>query len=76
VIAVVPRLVVSLAERGVHPLGENVWLNAAITLPDGAPQIFENVFTSEPVTVERSALSLARAFGSFPVALLTGGRNK
>ncbi|MHB0969917.1 MAG: malto-oligosyltrehalose synthase [Thermoanaerobaculia bacterium] len=76
VVAVVPRLVVSLAERGVHPLGENVWLNAAITLPDGAPQIFENAFTSEPVTVERSALSLARVFGSFPVAILTGGRNK
>jgi len=71
-IVVVPRLVAELV-GGVErpPLGEEVWGNTALTLPnDCAGRAFRNLFTGETVTVEQASIPLAGVLAKFPVALL------
>ncbi len=70
VIAVAPRLTTRLTEAGRWPLGEAVWGDAALTLPDDAPRRFTDVLTGEPVTVTGGRLRLADALATLPVALL------
>lgn len=81
-LAAAPRLAARLAMRRASPcaelpltapLDEGVWGDTALTLPDGAPRAWRNVFTGEEVQAEGGeALPLAAIFRSFPVALLEG----
>lgn len=74
----VPRLVASLCAAEEPPLGEDVWGDTAIMLPQDAPRSWRNAFTGETVKVSRSSgvqsLHLRDVLLSFPVALLSGGR--
>jgi (1->4)-alpha-D-glucan 1-alpha-D-glucosylmutase len=73
---VVPRLVATLMEREQRPpLGNRVWGDSAILLPNGAEgRGYRNVFTGEEVAPVRVgsgwALPVAKLLGNFPVALL------
>ena len=70
VIAAVPRFTARLA--GSAPLGETVWGESTIELPDGSATRWINVFTGEELDAggEKKPLRLGDVFRSFPVALL------
>ncbi len=72
VIAAVPRLTACLAPFRKRLLQPDIWGNASLELPVGAPQQWRNVITGEEVSLTGHALRLAEAFASFPVALLVG----
>jgi maltooligosyltrehalose synthase len=70
VIAVVPRRPSALVEVGAAPLGDAVWNESALALPEAAPTTFTNALTGEVVTAENGGLPLAHALATLPVALL------
>jgi (1->4)-alpha-D-glucan 1-alpha-D-glucosylmutase len=70
VIVVVPRLPVGLAPVGSPPLGQAVWGETAIGVPDGAPTQLANALTGELVPARAGTLALADALATLPVALL------
>jgi (1->4)-alpha-D-glucan 1-alpha-D-glucosylmutase len=70
VIAVAPRLFAGLMQEGdLAPIGEKIWGDASIVLPDGLQGEPENVLTGEKHSA-RGRLPLAKLLGRFPVALL------
>jgi (1->4)-alpha-D-glucan 1-alpha-D-glucosylmutase len=73
-LAVVPRLLTKLVGAGDLPLGEPVWGDDWLVLPDGAGREWHNVLTGETINVSGAArgLPLSRVLSLFPVALLTG----
>jgi (1->4)-alpha-D-glucan 1-alpha-D-glucosylmutase len=75
VIAVAARFIASLApEPEQSPLGEQVWLDTFLVLPEGTGVRFRNILNNvELDAVEREGhwgIPLARLFASAPVALL------
>jgi (1->4)-alpha-D-glucan 1-alpha-D-glucosylmutase len=76
VLVVVPRLLTRLTQSPDDPpLGEQVWRDSLLLLPDlSAGQTYDNMFTGEAVAaVEqdgKTGLPLRRVFSTFPVALL------
>lgn len=73
-IACVPRLSVRLrTEDSPWPLDEPVWGKTRLSLPDGAPQAWTNLFTGETVTTPDGTLMAADALRAFPVAVLVAG---
>jgi (1->4)-alpha-D-glucan 1-alpha-D-glucosylmutase len=69
-LVVVPLLLAQLIKEGVLPLGQEVWQDTAVILPEGAPSEWQQVFGQETVTGSGS-LQVATIFKNFPVALLT-----
>jgi (1->4)-alpha-D-glucan 1-alpha-D-glucosylmutase len=76
VLAVVPRLCAHLAPPGHPPLGPSVWGLETLSLPPGAPRVWEDVFTRAALHASPGpsdpALPLAEVFQHLPVALLSG----
>ncbi|GHA79696.1 malto-oligosyltrehalose synthase [Pontibacter akesuensis] len=70
VLVAVPLLLVSLVSSHELPLGEEVWGDTSIQLPDFAPQVWQPVLGKGEVNATDS-LSAAAIFKTFPVALLT-----
>ncbi len=76
VLVIVPRLVTAVLNFTPEaPVGEKVWGNAGIVLPDEIPgDTFKNILTGEKVEAvhrsEKRELSLAGVFSCFPVAML------
>jgi (1->4)-alpha-D-glucan 1-alpha-D-glucosylmutase len=75
VVTAVPRLVAALLpEADDAPLGERIWADTSVELPQGSPTTFRNVLTGTCVRARqegsRSLLSAAEIFSHFPVALL------
>jgi (1->4)-alpha-D-glucan 1-alpha-D-glucosylmutase len=72
----VPRLAASLATEGEPPVGEAVWGESALALPDGAPTRWRNVFTGERLETAAAGrtvtLPLRSALAELPVCLLLG----
>ncbi|HTK94640.1 MAG TPA: malto-oligosyltrehalose synthase [Terriglobales bacterium] len=69
----VPRFPYTLLRGEMRPALGDVWGNAEIALPPGAPAEFENVFTGEIVRQTPARSLLCReVFAHFPVALLRG----
>jgi (1->4)-alpha-D-glucan 1-alpha-D-glucosylmutase len=68
----VPRLLTKLVSVNQLPVGQDVWGNEHITLPEGAPGHWRNIFTGERVTLTSpaGALPVSQVIGIFPVALL------
>lgn len=74
VIVAVPRPVATLApDPDVPPLGETVWDDTDLAVPDGTA-CYRQVFTDQPVPVERRDgrpfVRAADAFTDFPIAVL------
>lgn len=67
-VAVAPRLPASLTERGRFPVGEAVWGNTRVALPEDVH--WRDVFTASGVSSSR----LADILAALPTALLTGRR--
>jgi (1->4)-alpha-D-glucan 1-alpha-D-glucosylmutase len=70
VFVAVPRHIACLAPARKRLLHPNLWGNAVLKLPAGAPQRWRNVFTGEELAVIGDEVRLADAFASFPAALL------
>jgi (1->4)-alpha-D-glucan 1-alpha-D-glucosylmutase len=71
-LVVIPRLLTKLIPVETLPLGQQVWGDDFLILPEDAPQHWLNVLTNETIEFTRVAktLPLSRVFGMFPVALL------
>ena len=71
-VVVVPRLLARLVPQGHAPLGEEVWRDTAVLLPELSGTLV-NVFTGEELTAVGTPgrLPLGSVFQHFPVALLT-----
>ncbi|MGD9819249.1 MAG: malto-oligosyltrehalose synthase [Desulfomonilaceae bacterium] len=74
-IAIAPRLLIPMVKEGNFPLGEQVWQDTVITMPDWAPLEWRNVVTSEPLS-NRGVMHVGDILQNFPVALLIGDTNK
>jgi (1->4)-alpha-D-glucan 1-alpha-D-glucosylmutase len=76
----VPRFLIALVAEGEDPLGERVWTDTEIELPDGAPTRWRDALTGEKLTLRggrppysaAGALPAAAAFRLLPAALLLG----
>jgi len=73
-VTIVPRFLFSLVDPGQMPLGETIWSDTEIELPDIGSSKWYNVFTGEEINSERS-INIATILNRFPVALLTGEKN-
>ena len=71
-IVAVPRLAYTLMGGKPVPPLEHVWEDAAMKLPEGAPEQFENIFTGQRVTAKDGLLLCREVFKTFPVAVLNG----
>lgn len=73
-IAAAPRFTAPFSVNGRPPLGEEVWADAALVLPPGAPETWGHVVTGERLVATRSGksrvLALREVFATFPAALL------
>ncbi len=71
-LVVTPRLFTKLVRSGVTPVGQEVWGEDLLLLPDSAPKSWLNIFTSEKLKVSGTikGLKLSDILCRFPVALL------
>jgi maltooligosyltrehalose synthase len=67
---VAPRFVSSVVPEGVWPIGE-VWADARVVLPKGAPKSFDDAITGMHIDAAK-AIPVSEALKRFPVALLVG----
>ncbi|MBU1862321.1 MAG: malto-oligosyltrehalose synthase [Candidatus Omnitrophica bacterium] len=69
-IIVIPRFLSKIVKEGEFPLGEFVWKNTRIVLPENMPGTMIDVVTSQKVET-RNTISIGNALKYFPVSLLT-----
>jgi (1->4)-alpha-D-glucan 1-alpha-D-glucosylmutase len=73
-IAVVPRFLTTLLEPGEYPLGERVWADTQLQLPQGSPSTWQNAITDQTI-YGSGEIAIAQILQHFPVALLVSQRN-
>jgi (1->4)-alpha-D-glucan 1-alpha-D-glucosylmutase len=71
-LVVIPRLLTKLVRVGAIPVGQDVWGEDLLLLPDSMAEHWLNVFTGEKLKVSgsKNGLNLSDILYSFPVALL------
>jgi len=70
-ITMVPRFLTSLADHPRLPLGEDVWRDTAVELPENAPDTWHNPLAGQGIHAEGS-VAAAEVFRHFPAAILVG----
>lgn len=70
VIAIAPRFYTELAGEKQFPLGEEVWRDTSIRLPEGAPQEWTNAITGVKINA-KVKLPVGVVLSDFPVSMLT-----
>jgi maltooligosyltrehalose synthase len=68
VIAIAPRLCVSLVPAGTLPVG-GVWRDTTLELPEGAPRSWIDALTGARVDSHERRLDLAVCLAALPMAL-------
>jgi (1->4)-alpha-D-glucan 1-alpha-D-glucosylmutase len=68
-ISIAPRFLTSLIEPGTLPLGESVWEDTRIELPQGMPKSWTDAISLQAFS-EDGIVSVGKALQHFPVALL------
>jgi len=68
-VTIVPRFLTPVIKEGEDPLGQEVWDDTCIHLPEGVSHQWKNVITSQWVNSE-GKLTIGEALKHFPVALL------
>ncbi|SFG13533.1 malto-oligosyltrehalose synthase [Pontibacter chinhatensis] len=68
----VPLLLVSLVGSHEQPLGQEVWQDTSIILPDNAPKVWQQALGNGTLNAT-NALPVADVLKTFPVALLSAG---
>jgi (1->4)-alpha-D-glucan 1-alpha-D-glucosylmutase len=70
VVAVAPRFLTALIKENELPLGEKVWKDTSVQLPEKLPGNWINIVTKERLKAESNLLSIGQTLDSFPGALL------
>ena len=68
-VAIAPRFLTSIVSENELPVGQNVWSDTIVEMPEGAPRAWRNVFTDE-VIKDQGRISVAEALRRFPLGLL------
>lgn len=68
-IAIVPRFLTSLVQPDNFPVGEEVWADTRIEIPQGLQANWQDVFTAQTIS-ESDGISIGQALQYFSVALL------
>lgn len=69
VITIAPRLLANLVAEGEYPLGQTIWSDTHLIMPDGTPPNWINAITGEELRAGRKLL-IGEVFTSFPLALI------
>jgi (1->4)-alpha-D-glucan 1-alpha-D-glucosylmutase len=71
-LVIIPRLLTRLVHVGVMPVGQDVWGEDLLLLPDSVPELWLNAHTGEKFKVSgtKRSLRLSDVLGIFPMALL------
>jgi len=69
-VTIVPRFLTALIEKGEYPLGQKVWDDTHILLPEAIGRRWRNMITNQYVDSE-DKLIIGEVLEHFPVALLT-----
>ena len=69
VIAIAPRFLTSLIAPDENPLGEKVWADTQLQLPQGFSSSWQDIFTGQTLT-GNGTIAIAQVLQHFPVALL------
>jgi (1->4)-alpha-D-glucan 1-alpha-D-glucosylmutase len=73
VLVIVPRLVAGLvADANVAPVGERVWGDTRVIVPDGPARCYRHTLTGSCVPVTNGAVRMADVFNQAPIAFLAG----
>lgn len=70
-IAIVPRFFASLAEPGEFPLGDKVWSNTRVEIPQGLRSTWKDAISGREIP-ESNAIPVNQALQHFPVSLSIG----
>jgi (1->4)-alpha-D-glucan 1-alpha-D-glucosylmutase len=68
-VTIVPRLLTNVVEENEHPLGEGVWNDTYVILPQNAPSVWRDVITGVIINGQEK-LSVGEVLKYFPCALL------
>ncbi|MDY6783826.1 MAG: malto-oligosyltrehalose synthase [Cyanobacteriota bacterium] len=68
-IAIAPRFFTSLIQPGEFPLGEEVWKDTRISIPQGLQANWKDVLTHREIS-DRDTIEVGKVLQHFPVALL------
>lgn len=68
-ITIAPRFFTSLVQPGKYPLGEQVWVDTQLQLPQGSGSSWRNAITEQTIS-ESGEVAIAQILQHFPVALL------
>lgn len=73
-LVVIPRLLTKMVRVGIIPVGQDVWGEDLLLLPEGMSEGWLNIFTGEKLKASGTpnGLKLSGILCRFPVALLTG----
>ncbi|MDY6835184.1 MAG: malto-oligosyltrehalose synthase, partial [Chloroflexota bacterium] len=73
-IALAPRMLTSVIREDEFPLGEQVWKDSKLSLPEGSPPYWSHILTGEvfEATDKSNDLLLGDVFDTAPLALLLG----
>lgn len=74
-ISIVPRFLTGLVKEGQLPLGQEVWDDAHIILPEGAPEMWKDAIVDRAIRAEKT-IAMGEVFKHFPVALLVSEEEK
>jgi (1->4)-alpha-D-glucan 1-alpha-D-glucosylmutase len=72
-IAIAPRFLTTLVQSGESPLGEQVWADTQLQLPQGSPSTWRDAITEQTIS---GSGAIAQILQHFPVALLVSQPNQ
>jgi (1->4)-alpha-D-glucan 1-alpha-D-glucosylmutase len=68
-IAIAPRFFTKLVQPGEYPIGEQVWGDTQLQLPQGSASTWQNAITQQTISGS-GKIAIAQILQHFPVALL------
>lgn len=74
-IAVAPRFLTTLVEPGENPLGEKIWADTHLKLPQGSQSTWRNAITDQTISGS-DAIAIGQILQHFPLALLVSQSNQ
>ena len=70
-ITVAPRFLTALIREGEHPIGEPVWSDTRLILPEGCPSSWVNQITDQKIN-SQGTIAVGEVLTHFPVSLIMG----
>jgi (1->4)-alpha-D-glucan 1-alpha-D-glucosylmutase len=73
-IIICPRFLTSVVQEGQFPMGQEVWEDTRLLLPEAAPILWNEALTGEEVKGGKTVL-IGDILRYYPVAMLVGDKN-